>query len=236
MPHATASATIERMDLYEVMSTTFAAREFTDEPVADEVLARILDHARFAPSGGNRQGWHVIVVRDAEKRKRLGELIRPTMQRYRAQVEAGESPFNTIEPSGVDEATVARTEPPHAMIERVVGAPVLLLVTVDLARVASFDAALPRVGVISGASIYPFVWNLLLAARNEGLGGTLTTMLTPAEAEVRALFGIPERHAVAALLPIGRPVRQLTRLRRAPVERFATIDHFEGEAFAAKPR
>ena len=61
------------MELYDVMRTTFAARDFTDEPVADATLARILDNARFAPSGGNRQGWKVVVVRDEATRARLGE-------------------------------------------------------------------------------------------------------------------------------------------------------------------
>ena len=51
------------MDLDNVMRTTFAARDFTDEPVSNAMLARILDNARFAPSGGNRQGWKVVVVR-----------------------------------------------------------------------------------------------------------------------------------------------------------------------------
>ena len=60
------------MELYDAMRTAFAAREFTGEPVPDEVLHRILDNARFAPSGGNRQGWRVIVVRDPAKRAALG--------------------------------------------------------------------------------------------------------------------------------------------------------------------
>ena len=84
------------------------------------------------------------------------------------------------------------------------------------------DQHLPRVGVISGASIYPLVWNILLGARNEGLGGTLTTFLVAEEAKAKALFGIPEEHAIAAMLPIGRPVKQLTRLRRNPINAFAT--------------
>ena len=54
------------MELYEVMRTTFAAREFTDQPVSDEVIAHILEQARFAPSGGNRQGWKVLVVRQEQ--------------------------------------------------------------------------------------------------------------------------------------------------------------------------
>ena len=62
------------MELYDVMRTTFAAREFTADPMPDDVLARILDHARFAPSGGNRQGWKVIVVREQTTKDELARL------------------------------------------------------------------------------------------------------------------------------------------------------------------
>ena len=216
------------MDLREVMSTTFAAREFTDDPVDDATLHRILDAARFAPSGGNRQGWHVIVVRDTDKRRAIVELLEPTIRRYMAQAALGENPWNTIVPSKVDDTQVASTEVPDWLTQNVLRAPLLLLVAVDLRVVASFDAELPRVGVISGASIYPFVWNILLAARNEGLGGALTTFLAPAESEARALFGLPDGFAVAALLPIGKPVKQLTKLKRKPVEDFATFDTYAG--------
>jgi nitroreductase len=220
------------MELHDVMRTTFAAREFTDDPVDDATLYRILDNARFAPSGGNRQGWRVIVIRDQAKRAALIDLIRPTMQRYFAQAAAGENPFNTIVPTKIDAAQVAAAKVPSGMIEGMVDAPVLLLVAVDLRVLASFDSTLPRVGVISGASIYPFVWNILLAARNEGLGGTLTTFLAPAEAEVRKMFGLPEYFAVSALLPIGKPVRQLTKLKRKPVEEFTVVDHHGGAPLA----
>jgi nitroreductase len=84
------------------------------------------------------------------------------------------------------------------------------------------------VGVIAGASIYPFVHNVLLAARSEGYGGTLTTMAATEEPKVKALLGIPEQYAVAAVLPLGRPVRQPTRLRRNPVAEFATRERFDG--------
>ena len=52
------------MELYDVMRSTPAVREFTDDPLPDDVLGRILDNARFAPSGGNRQGVRVVVLRD----------------------------------------------------------------------------------------------------------------------------------------------------------------------------
>jgi len=216
------------MELYDVMRTTFAAREFVDEPVPDAVLRRILDNARFAPSGGNRQGWKVIAVRDPDTRRALVPLIEPTMQRYVAQVMAGESPWNTINPTRLSEAEIAATEPPTALLRQVTEAPVVLLVFVDLACVASFDAGLDRVGVISGASVYPFVWNILLAARNEGYGGTLTTFLAPAEKAVQALLGVPEHMAFAALIPLGRPVKQLTRLSRRSVDSFAMLERWEG--------
>ena len=217
------------MDLIEVMRTTFAAREFTDDPVPDEVLSRILGAARFAPSGGNRQGWRVIVVRDPGHRRTLCDLVVPTMRRCLAQMVAGEVYWNSIVPSRITEADVEAVEPPVALVERMVNAPVLLIVAVDLSQVASFDKDLERVGVVSGASIYPFVWNILLAARNEGLGGTLTTFVVPEEQKARELLGLPEHYAIAAMLPIGKPVKQLTKLRRNPVESFATIDRFDGE-------
>lgn len=219
------------MELYDVMCTAFAARDFTADPVPDDVLDRILDNARFAPSGGNRQGWHVIVVRDLAKRAALGPLIEPTYKRYLAEVKAGANPWNTIAPAEVSQADVDAVAIPPGFIDRLIHAPVLLLVTVDLAVVASMDQHLPRIGVISGASIYPFAWNILLAARNEGLGGTLTTFLAAEEAKAKALFGIPDNHALAAMLPIGKPVKQLTRLRRNPVAAFATVDAFDGDAF-----
>ena len=219
------------MDLYDVMRTTFAARDFTADAVPDDVLARILDSARFAPSGGNRQGWHVIVVRDQAKRAALGGLIEPAYRRYLAEVKAGANPWNTVTPANLDQSVVDAVTIPAGFIDRLVQAPTLLLVTVDLSVVAAMDQHLPRIGVIPGASIYPFVWNILLAVRNEGFGGTLTTFLAAEEPKVKALFGIPASYAFAAMLPLGRPVRQLTRLRRKPVGAFATVDGFAGPAF-----
>ena len=221
------------MDLYEVMRTTFAAREHRLEEIDDDTIYRILDNARFAPSGGNRQGWRVIIIRDDEKRNALGPLISPVMLRYRAMVAAGENPYNTIEPSSVTVEDTEDKEMPEAFLNQFTQAPVLLLILVDLKVVASMDYELDRVGVISGASIYPFAWNILLAARNEGLGGTLTTFLSASEPEVKRLFAIPDEYAVCALLPIGKPVKQLTKLRRNEVSEFATIDSFDGMQFSA---
>ena len=217
------------MELYDVMRTTFAAREFTDAPVSDAVLGRILDNARFAPSGGNRQGWKVLAVRQEATRKRLAELIEPTFRRYAAQARAGEAPFNTVHPSQVSDAQAAQAPSPMQFIQGVVNAPALLLVFVDLSVVASFDAGLERVGVISGASVYPFVWNILLAARNEGLGGTLTTFAGAQEPALQEFLGVPKHMAFAAMLPLGQPMKQLTKLKRKPVREFAMLERWNGK-------
>lgn len=217
------------------MRTTFACREFTDDPVEDATLHHILDVARFAPSGGNRQGQHVIVVKDAALRTQLGRLCKPTFAVYLEQVAAGESPWNTVDATSIDEDSVWATgaEVPMRFLDNIAGVPALLVVCVDLSVVASFDRHLPRVGVISGASIYPFVWNILLAARNVGLGGVLTTFLAGQEAQAQSLLHLPEHYAVAAMVPLGHPVKQLTKLRRAPVVDFTTVNSFDGPALSA---
>ena len=219
------------MELYNVLRTTFAAREFTTDPLPDEVLARILDHARFAPSGGNRQGWRVIVVREPAAKRALADMSAFAARRYAAQAENGESPWNTIDPPRVDAATIARTVIPPRLTESIATAPVVLVLCVDLKVVASIDQDLKRVGIISGASIYPFAWNILLASRHEGFGGTITTLATAREPDIKALLGIPPHIAVCAVMPLGRPVRMLSKLKRKPVSEFATRERWGGPSF-----
>ena len=217
------------MELSDVMRTTFSARQFADEAVPDKVLHTVLDNARFASSGGNRQGWRVIIVRDAATKAALAGLQVPALKRYLAQVQAGENPFNTIDRTVVDDLAVERIEVPARLLDPIAKAPVVLVVGVDLRLVASMDKDLPRIGLVSGASIYPFVWNILLAARNAGYGGTLTTWAVAAEPKIQALLGMPEHVAVSALIPFGRPLRQLSTLKRRPISAFAMHERWDGE-------
>ena len=219
------------VDIYDVMRTTAAAREFTDDPLSDEVLARILDNARFAPSGGNRQGARVIVIRDRATREALAGLTKTGARRYTAQLVNGESPWNPLHAPGPTAEQIAATDVPAQFTAPVINAAVVLVVCVNLEVVAAMDQNLDRIGVISGASIYPLAWNILLAARNEGFGGTLTTMAVPEEPRVRELLGIPDSYALAAVLPLGKPRKQLTKLKRASVAELATRERFDGEPF-----
>ena len=216
------------MDLYDVMRTTAAVREFTDDPLPDDVLHTILDNARFAPSGGNRQGTHIVVVRDAAMRERLVEITEPGARRYHAQRAAGETPWSAYVPSRVTDEEAAQTAVPSSVTEPLRRAAVVLVVCVDLRAVAALDKELDRVGIVGGASVYPLVWNILLAARNEGFGGTITTMAVAEEPALKQALGIPEPFAVAAVVPLGKPVKQLKRLTRVSVEELTHLEHWDG--------
>ncbi len=218
------------MELYDVMRTTFACREFTGEPVPQDVLHRIIDNARFAPSGGNRQGWRIINITDPAKKERLASLSLATATRYLLQMKAGESPLNTVHPSVVTDDQVMQAETPEWLVAHIHNAPTLLVITVDLALIASMDKDLDRIGLVSGGSIYPLAWNVLLAARNEGYGGTMTTWGIAEEAKVKALLDIPPHWAVAAIMPLGKPAKQLTRLKRKPVEDILYTDSWNGDS------
>ena len=202
------------VDLYTVMRVAGQVRAFRPDPVPDSTIARALEHARFAPSGGNRQGWHVIVVKDGERRRALRDLH---LAQHHAYVASSAH------------RGAARGD---SFAERLDEIPVHLLVLVDLRALALLDESLPRPSIVGGASIYPFVQNLLLGLRNEGLGGAITTLVVGAEPEVKAMFEIPEDFAVAALVLCGWPRDRLpTRLARNSVASFATTDSFAGPAF-----
>ena len=106
----------------------------------------------------------------------------------------------------------------------------MAVVLADLRLLAATDRDLGRYTLVGGASVYPFVWSILLAAHAEGLGGVLTTMTVTREPQVRELLSVPDEFAMVAVLALGHPVHRPTRLRRDPVESFATIDSFDGPA------
>jgi nitroreductase len=216
------------VELYEVMRTTSAVRHFTNDPMSDEILYTILDNARFAPSGGNRQGTRVVIVRDQGTRRSLIELAIPAVKKYVAQRQAGENPWNTVHPSSVSDDEIAATQVPDSFTAPLLEAAVVLVVCVDLRVVAALDKELDRVGIAGGASVYPLVWNILLAARNEGFGGTITTMAIAEEPRIRELLGIPNEYAVACVVPLGRPVHQPRKLSRLDVADLTRLEHWHG--------
>ena len=216
------------MELDEVMRTTFAARDHLPDAVDDALLYRILERARFAPNGGNRQPARIVVVRDGETRAALKPMLEPTFRRYMAQARAGEAPFNPVHPTALDDADIDALPIPDGALDWLVHAPVLLFVFVDLSKLAVMDLGRSPCTVIPGGSIYPLVQNILLSARHEGLGGVPTTWIGAAQDTLMDLLGVPEPFAFAAMIPLGRPRKQLTKLKRGPVEDFVTLERFDG--------
>lgn len=228
------------MDLIDALRSTGSVRDFRPDAVDDATLQRVLDNARFAPSGGNRQGWRVVVVKDPAIRTGLRDLYLPGWYEYLAQGQAGLVPFAPVTDEAAELAAIARAGEvaaaaaagPGGFAEHLDRAPVLLVLLADLRVLAAVDKALDRYTLAGGASIYPFAWSILLAARAEDLGGVITTMPIRREPEVKALMGVPDEFCVAALLALGNPVSQPTRLTRRAVGEFTTIDRFDGVPFA----
>lgn len=238
MSTASGAATVGRMELVDALRTTGAVREFTEQPVDDATLWRVLDRARFAPSGGNRQGWRVVVVKDPRARRTLRDLYLPGWYEYLAQNRAGLVPWAPVTDREAERRAVGdapgmarQAAGGGGMAEELDRAPVLLLLLADLRVLAAVDRDLERYTFVGGASVYPFAWSILLAARLEGLGGVLTTMVVRREAEVKALVGAPDELAVAGLLVLGHPRHVVRRLRRREVGEFATLDRLDGPPF-----
>jgi nitroreductase len=204
------------MDLTDAMRTAGSTRRHRTDPVPDEIIYRILDNARFAPSGGNRQPWRVVVVKDAALRSALSQIYRKSWYQFHAPLftAPGEQPQ------------------PDYYADHLHLVPLQLVVLVSVAGITTTNQAIDTSRVAGGAAIYPFVQNLVLGIRGEGLGTTLTTVLVPVEDEVNRLLRVPDGYHVAAHLGVGWPERSLrTRLSRYPVEDFATVNHFGGTPF-----
>lgn len=229
------------MELIEALRTTGACRQFAPGTLSDAVVHRLLDTARFAPNGGNRQAWRVVVVRDVDTRRRLRDIYTRGWYDYLAMTAAGLTPWAPVTDRGAEERALeqapaiaeAAAAGPGGFAEHLDEVPALLALLADLRLLAAVDRDLDRYSLAGGASVYPFAWSLLLAARAEGLGGVMTTMATRHEDEVRRLLGVPAEFALCALVALGKPLEQPSRLRRLPVEQFATVDRFDGPPLQA---
>ncbi len=225
------------MDLDQALKTTGAIRDFSEQPVPDEVVHHILDTARYAPSGGNRQAWHVILVKDPDIRVRLRDLYLRGWYEYLAVTGAGLVPWGPATDRAAEKAALAdatriaeeAASGPGGFAEHLDQVPVMLVLLADLHGLAAVDRDLHRYTLVGGASVYPFVWSILLAAHEAGLGGVITTMMVRREDELHTLLGVPPDWAVIGAVLLGYPAgKRPNRLRRRPVEDFTTVDTFAG--------
>jgi nitroreductase len=206
------------MTLQEVLETTGTCRFYRSEPVPTDVLARVLDAARFAPSGGNRQPVRLIAVRDREKRRTLKEWYLPIWESYAARIKQA---------AASDPARARLLENADHFAHHLDEVPVLLVVCAVLSDLLPTDQGLDRLSIVGGASVYPAVQNVLLKAREEGLGSALTTLLCMAEPQVKSLLRIPDGIATAAMITLGYPAKRLPkRLQRRALADVAFADEY----------
>ncbi len=206
------------MDFFDVVTTQRAIRRLKTDPIPDATLRQIMDAAICAPSGGNRQGWSFLVVRDPAKRARLGELYREAWgELMKVPFYAGAAKEPPDSPAGKMLASARH------LGEHVGEAPVLILACIAL------DSGVQPT-LTTGASIYPAVQNIMLAARALGIGSCITTIHRFRDAQVKELLGIPADVETAALIPLGYPLGKFGRPPRRPVREVAFADRW-GQAF-----
>jgi len=206
------------MDFFDVVTTQRAIRRLKTDPIHGAVLRQIMDAAICAPSGGNRQGWSFVVVRDPAKRARLGELYREAWgELMKVPYYAGAAKEPADSPAGRMLASARH------LGEHMGEAPVLILACIAL------DPGVNPT-LTTGASIYPAVQNIMLAARALGIGSCITTIHRFRDAQVKELLGIPAEIETAALIPLGYPLGKFGRPPRRPLREVAFVDRW-GQAF-----
>jgi len=183
-----------------------AHRQFLDKPVDDAVIAKILNAAIRAPSAENKQPWEFVVVRDAALRAQIGALMLRAWEGGAKQWSQSRLPATLL--ADVD----------AGMHGGVAHAPVLIVICGNTQR--GMEATL-------GASIFPAVQNLLLAATALGLGSALTTIATHYEGEIRGLLRLPAHVRAMAVVPVGYPARVLGKSRRHALETCTHQDYYD---------
>jgi nitroreductase len=225
-------------DLYDVMSTMRAMRRLRPEPVPRELIERLIQAASWAPSGGNSQTTRYIVVDDRTQIARIAPLWR-RVQGFYVTAQADAFP-PTMSPKQWQRTLGAS----QYLADHFEDVPALIVVCCDmssimhnwLANAATVARAFGKLGIRRGvtgganfgkfarlstaASVYPAVQNLLLAARQSGLGASLTTWHAMYERELKDILGIPRNVRTFAVVPIGYPIGRFGPVSRAPVDHF----------------
>jgi len=190
----------------------------------------VLEAATWAPSGGNREPWRIVLVRSVETKRALQQLYAAPWLVYSSSSRQAQAQL----PEPARTQAQRNLAAADYLADHLHEAPVIAVFCFDPRLLAITDAKLGRASVVGGASIYPAVQNLLLACRAEGLGCTLTTLLCQSEAEVRPLLGLPEPWATAAFVPIGYPLGRghAAPATRNPLAQMVYAERF-GQALAS---
>jgi nitroreductase len=201
------------MPLSEAMQTQRAIRRLKPDPVDDEVLLRCIELATKAPSGGNAQKWHWIIVRDREVKARLARLYRISWALYGnlgRRVTRGNEKMGRV----IDAV--------QWQVDNFEDVPVLVVPCLEGVRVNLW----PVFGSSYYGSIYPAIQNFLLACRAEGLGAALTTLPVWSMTLARRALGLPFRVQPCAVIPVGWPRGRYGPTTRRALEKVVSVDRY----------
>ena len=210
------------MELDEAMRSTGTCRYYRPDPIPDAACSTAFDAARFAPQGGNRQPVRWIVVRDRALKQALADLYLPHWEAYFGS--------STVVSNARGTTASAADHFAHHLVD----VPALLVLCAEIEALHPTDAALDRVSVVGGASIYPTMQNVCLALRDRGVATAVTTLLCREEPAVKELLGVPDGFLTAAHVAAGYPERPFPRkLSRASVEETVSLDRFDRPLFGS---
>jgi len=195
----------EGTDLFEIMQTTRAMRRLKPDPVPDELIRKILQAGVCAPNGANNQKWRFLVIKDPK----IKQQVQVYYKRALDEVMGPHYRSSTPPPGVTPEAYMRQFAAVNYLTDHFHEAPVWIVACLDE------GTSTPKRG--SGASIYPAVQNMLLAARALGLGTTLTTRHLLYEKETEAALGLPPGVHSYAILPIGYPMGKFGPVGRGPL-------------------
>ena len=200
-------------DLFDIQRTMRAMRRLKPDPVPNALITQILEAATYAPNGGNSQKWRFLVIKDPEIKKAVQVYYKRAydeVQKPRHDAQAPKEPGPALDQHHRNEAAI------EYLTENFHKAPVWIIACAEEANSPSAS---------SGASIYPAVQNMLLAARALGLGSTLTARHITFREEVEKLLGLPNNIRSFAILPIGYPEGRFGPTSRTPLKKVAFLDN-----------
>ena len=205
------------MEVREALYTTRAMRRVKPDPIPVDVQMRIMDAAIRAPSGGNAQNWRFLLVDDKEVMGKLGPLYRDCMSIL----------FSTIYKPQVDAAQQNPDEPASIQFDKMYRSASYLADNLEKYPLLLFGFCLADP---TGGSIYPSIWNAMLAARAEGVGSALTSVLLFKKAEVYEVLGVPgdQDWHMACMVTMGYPTGRWGVAPRQPVHNVAARNQWDG--------
>jgi nitroreductase len=205
---------VDSSDLFDIIHTTRAMRRLKPDPVPDALIGKILQAGQCAANGANTQRWRFLVIKDPEIKRRVQVWYKRAFDEV-----VGPRYLNSTPPPGVTKERYLRQ---HSAVEYLTDhfheAPVWIVACME-----EGNAAPTR---MSGASIYPAVQNMLLAARALGLGATLTTRHLLYEKESEEALGLPPGVHSYAILPIGYPMGKFGPVGRGPLSEIVYQDRW----------